>query len=96
MEKFPVLTGVKSSSLGISGFVTDSELLPGVTSKYIPARKVPLGFEDIVNNLLNEWIESGIIESLGDMIPSCASPLMLAREENKKPRLCVDFSEGVN
>uniref|UniRef100_A0A0N5B2N9 Uncharacterized protein n=1 Tax=Strongyloides papillosus TaxID=174720 RepID=A0A0N5B2N9_STREA len=54
MEKSPVLTGVKSSLLGISGFVADSELLRGVTPKYIPARKVPLGFEDIVNNLLDE------------------------------------------
>uniref|UniRef100_A0A0K0FB28 Peptidase A2 domain-containing protein n=1 Tax=Strongyloides venezuelensis TaxID=75913 RepID=A0A0K0FB28_STRVS len=65
MKKFPVLTGVKSSSLGISGFVADSELLPGITPKYIPARKIPLGFENIVNNLwmsglnlalLNHWV----------------------------------------
>uniref|UniRef100_A0A0N5B2P0 Reverse transcriptase domain-containing protein n=1 Tax=Strongyloides papillosus TaxID=174720 RepID=A0A0N5B2P0_STREA len=30
------------------------------------------------------------------MIPSWASPFMLAREKNKKPRLCVDFYGGVN
>uniref|UniRef100_A0A0N5BCJ0 RNA-directed DNA polymerase n=1 Tax=Strongyloides papillosus TaxID=174720 RepID=A0A0N5BCJ0_STREA len=94
LAKYPMLVS-ENLSKGISTFVADVSLKKDIQPIYIPARKVPVGYESLVRDLLQEWVRDGIIEKYHG-VPRWASPIMLARENGRKPRLCVDFSASVN
>uniref|UniRef100_A0A0N5BLW7 RNA-directed DNA polymerase n=1 Tax=Strongyloides papillosus TaxID=174720 RepID=A0A0N5BLW7_STREA len=93
-QKFPNLFNLSGKQTGAHDYVVDDDILnhPPI---FIPPRRIPLGLENDVKSIIEDWEKQNIITK-HTSIAKWNTPLCLVKASTKPLRICMDFSATVN